>query len=294
VVVPRTLARNGWTGRHVVFAAAVVLAAVVLTLDAWISMARMAVYSSAACHMLLVPLVAGWLVHVRRQRMRFCKPRGAWVGLLILTLGCLTYIAGQGGLLSIAWYGGAVLILIGCLIAVSGIDTLRHFAPAYIVLLFLIPIPQQLGATCVAPLQAATADITQVIYGAFGAGFARYGDVVMSHGTKLTVVGSADVLGVTLASIVICYGFAFRLPLRPWARILVMVSSPVSALLCNVVRAVGTAWIYSNYDSDRFSPLLQISSWASVVVALAVLTVLIRLLIWASLPIRRYTLAYDT
>ncbi len=44
--------------------------------------------------------------------------------------------------------------------------------------------------------------------------------------------------------ILVSYAFAFSLPLRNRVRLLILLASPLAAILCNLVRILPTVWVY--------------------------------------------------
>jgi exosortase/archaeosortase family protein len=86
----------------------------------------------------------------------------------------------------------------------------------------------------------------------------------------------------------IAYAFAFGLPLRASVRTLLILASPLVALIANVVRTLPTIYIYG--QSEYWGRLFHDwAGWAMLPVAFVVLLGLIRLMRWAQLPIQRYT-----
>jgi len=93
--------------------------------------------------------------------------------------------------------------------------------------------------------------------------------------------------------LLIAFGFAFAIPLRMSVRVLIVLLSPVVALVCNVLRVVPLVWLEGQSETarDLGTQLHDISGWVMVPVAFFVLLGIIRLLKWATLPIWRYPLA---
>ena len=79
--------------------------------------------------------------------------------------------------------------------------------------------------------------------------------------------------------------FAFGTPLRPSVRAMLLVLSPVAAVVCNVIRVVPTVWLYGHYP-DTVGPVFHdLSGWAMLAVAFFLLLGFVRMLRWAEVPV---------
>ena len=104
--------------------AVLLVAAFALTWDAWADICRLARKDEESSHILLVPIVAGWLFWVRRWRLRHCRREGMWVGPLIAAVGAALYVFGDAMLAESLWHAGAVLLVVGSFLAVAVITLL--------------------------------------------------------------------------------------------------------------------------------------------------------------------------
>src|SRR6476619_7265507 len=95
----------------------------------------------------------------------------------------------------------------------------------------------------------------------------------------------------------VSYAFSFGLPLRNSVRFLVLLASPLSAILCNVIRIVPTVWLYGRVSENKPSMKLiadnfhNYSGWAMLVVSFLLLLGILKLLRWAMITVMKYTLA---
>jgi exosortase len=292
VSISRVLARNAWTINHLIVAILLVGLGIALFADAWRSIWSLILERPSAAHIVLVPLSFAWLVWVRRQRFRFCQPVGQWVGFVFVAVGLATSTWGASRGIKVPYHGGAILFVIGCLLSAIGTDVLRQFFPAFVALLFLIPPPISIFEPMLEPLQVATADVTQVVYAAFGIPVELIGPYVRIEDTQVRASDVFYVLGVLFAFILIGYTVAFGAPLRISARIIILLTSVLAGVLVNVCRALATAWLYTIYSPERVGQIMVVAGWVILGVAFLVLLGVVRALLWASIPVRRYTLAH--
>mgnify|MGYP003942000041 CR=1 FL=1 len=74
-------------------------------------------------------------------------------------------------------------------------------------------------------------------------------------------------------------------------RLVLLLASPLSAIFCNVVRILPTIWVYSHHTDDVGRKFHDYSGWLMLPIAFLLLLGIIKLMDWALIPVRRYTLA---
>ncbi len=292
-MIARSLSRNGWELYHLPAAVCMTLVGFAVTMDAWIDIAHIASVDEEASHIFLVPIVVAWLVWVRRGRIRQCSPTGQYVGSALVAIGWLFIWIGYGNAMQAVWHMGAVVLVVGCLLSVLGIDVLRRFLPAFAVLVFLVPIPGMFRSSIAIPLQTATAGVTQAVFDFIRIGVTRSGNVLNINGVVVGIAEACNGLRMVFALMLVSYTFAFATPLRHYVRVIVIAASPVSAIGCNVIRLVPTVWFYGNRSKEFADTFHTVSGWCMLLMAFLILMAIIRLLRWALIPVTRYTLAYD-
>lgn len=291
-MIPRTLVRNGWNIWHLLGAIVFMALGVWVTRDAWQDMFRIASKDEESTHIFLVPVVAAWLVFVRRGRFRLCLPQGAWLGPVVIAAGWLLHSVGDLRAIQSLYHGGAVLLVVGCLLSVTGSDIFLRFMPAFFVLIFLVPVPGSIRQQIAIPLQTATANVTQHVFELADLPVGRSGNVLSINGTEVAIAEACNGLRMVFALVLVSFAFAFGTPLRSYVRVLILVASPASAVACNVVRLLPTVWLYGYYRpwADQFH---DISGWVMLPLAFFLLLGVVRVLRWALVPVTHYTLAYE-
>ncbi|MFN8815094.1 MAG: hypothetical protein ACK5ZV_00015, partial [bacterium] len=73
-MIPRILAKQGWNLAHIWVAILIAPVGDMMTLDAWKDILLIAYVDPEMSHIVLVPVVAAYLVWVRRLRLRTCPP----------------------------------------------------------------------------------------------------------------------------------------------------------------------------------------------------------------------------
>ena len=287
----RPLRTDRWTAWHGVAALAMAALGVLATREAWADIARIAWKDEEYSHIFLVPLVAAWMVWVRRMRLRHCKPIGTLLGPIIAVAGWGISAYGFYHRHQSLWHLGSVMVVLGCMVAVLGKHLVFRFFPAVAVLVFLVPVPGQIRQDIAIPLQTWTAQISTVIFESVGVAVDRSANRLIVNGVPVTIAEECNGVRGIFALVLVSYAFGFGLPLRNSVRFLILLASPLVTIGCNVVRILPTAWFYG-YSSSEFA--LQFHNWAGwamLPIAFVILLGIIKLLRWATLPVMRYTLA---
>lgn len=288
----RRLRIERWTMTHAVAAVVIGALSVFATFAAWQHIYGLASkYNDEYTHILLVPIVAAWMVFARRQRIRHCKPIGTLLGVLIAALGWAVHVYGYYNGYQTLWHSGAVLVLLGCVVAVLGKHVLFRFFPAVAVLIFLIPVPPQYRLKISQPLQIWTAEVSQAVLEMFNVPVVRKGQKLFVNETPLNVVEACNGMRMVFSLILVSYAFSFGLPLRNWVRLIVLAASPISAILCNVIRIVPTACVYGYVSESAGLEFHDWAGWVMLPIAFIILLGVLRILRWAMIPVMKYSLA---
>ena len=124
---------------HVALATMMGALGVLATLDAWRDIYLIAREDEEYSHIFIVPLVAIFLVWVRKVRLRHCKPSGRIIGPVVVAVGWFFSSLGFYSGIQSFWHGGAVLVVVGCMLSVLGKNVIFRFFPAFALLIFLVP-----------------------------------------------------------------------------------------------------------------------------------------------------------
>jgi exosortase len=273
--------------------ACIVALAVFATRDAWADMLGIAYADEEQSHIFLVPIVAVWMAWVRRGRFRRFTPRWTVAGAALIFIGWMMSRFGYFNAVQSFWHAGAVVIFIGALVTGLGVNFLLRCLPAVAVLAFLVPVPGFFRQQISGPLQTASAAATAAVLETFGVPIERSTNLLSLNGHDIAVAEACNGMRMGLALLLVSYAFAFGLPLRLSARIVILVVSPVAALVCNVIRLIPTVLLYGYASQDLADSFHDISGWLMVPLAFFILLGTTSVLKWALIPVTRFTLAYQ-
>ena len=270
-----------------------VLLTILTTREIWADIFAIGMGDEEQSHILLVTVVAPWMAWVRRSRLRHLNPTGTLFGPAIMLLGWGMSYYGFHHTTQSAWHAGAVVCLVGAIVSGFGINTLLRLFPAFAVLAFLIPVPGTIRHMISGPLQTATAYSTQIVLETIGIPIDRSTNLLSINGRDVAVAEACNGMRMVLALVLVSYAFAFSIPLKNYARALVLIGSPLAALLCNVIRLVPTVLLYGYSTTDVADFFHDVSGWLMVPIAFGLLLALSSVLRWALIPVTRFTLAYQ-
>ncbi|PCI10536.1 hypothetical protein COB72_02965 [bacterium] len=286
--------RYGWGYKHVVLVTAMVIGALFASLTQWLDIATIAIKDEESSHIFLVFPIAIWLIWIRRVRFRRCRPRASWIGFLLIIAGFMLSYLSMGyneNTFQAGWHGGAVVMLVGAVTAVVGTQVIVNFFPAIMILVLLVPIPGNIRLAIAGPLQNATARVTTLVLETLGFYVERSGNLVNINDMPVAVAEACNGMRMVFALVLVSYAFAFSVPLRNSVRIMVLVLSPIAAIICNVLRLAPTVILYGNAPQSVADNFHDIAGWLMLPLAFMMLMGATRALRWAMIPTYRFTLA---
>lgn len=292
--VDRTVDSTGqsaWTPAWVVGLVALVAAAVWAQWSSIAHIVAIGLRDEEQSHVLLVPVVIVWMVWLRKTRILLVPPRPSWLGPLVVAGGWTLGWWGFDGGRQAAEHFGALVVVLGAVLTLTGAAALRQFMPAVPLLLFAVPVPGFLRQQIAMPLQDMAAAVTYETLVLAGVEVVRQGNVLVINGTSVAVAEACNGMRMVFALGLVVYAFVFSVPLRTSARVFLLALSPVIALVCNVIRLVPTALFFGYSSEETAIAFHDIAGWVMLLVALAILWKIVRLLEWLEIPVTRMRLA---
>jgi len=285
--------RRSWRFIDGVLLAGLLALAVGAAWPVWRGIFDRAINDAEQSHVLLAAPVALWLVWVRRERLRRSRPQWSMAGPAVIAIGALS-----------GWYGftrghlaledlGAVLMAAGAVLTVVGVRTARQFLPAFVALLFLIPVPGMIRQQIAIPLQEATAVITAAGLDLTGFPVARDGNVIVINGREVAVAEACNGMRMVSALLLVSFAFVFSTPMRQGVRVLILAASPLVALICNVIRLVPVVLFYGYSTQETADFFHDLSGWLVLVIALGILWTFLSVLRWVEIPVTPYAVAQE-
>jgi len=222
------------------------LASVIVTLQEWAEMLHQWWNIDTYSHILLVPVIIGWLVALKAEELAKVTPKPWLPGLGVVVAGLGLWLIGRVTDTNLIAHAGAVGTLQGIVIAVLGprVSTLLALPLCFGV--FLVPF----GDEIIEPLQVITAEITIVL--THWSGIPSYSDgIYIDTPVGLFIVAEACsgvrflIAMITLAVLVAYTRFT------TWTRRAAFLAvSIIVPIIANGIRAWGTIFIAQSHGVE--------------------------------------------
>ncbi|MBI1335768.1 MAG: exosortase [Phycisphaera sp.] len=259
------------TKRSVIVWTLLSAAALVASADAWVDVWRLAGENADSGHVYLAPIIAAWLLWVRRHRLKELDGEGRWVALPIVVFAAAMSLVAYHASVQSLWHLSSVLLLVSCAVAVMGVKALTRFAPVWLVMCFVVPTPGIVRTHVSLPLQTATAQATQAVLGAVGLDVVRSGNLLSFNGQAVAVAEACNGLRMVTTLVLVVLGFVFSRPMRPGARAAMVLLSPALAIVFNVARLAPLVLLYGWGYRELASTVHDISGYLIPIFAFAFL-----------------------
>lgn len=277
---------GGWLSRHrVVLTLAVMALAVIACRDAWMDIIRIVKVDEEASHILLVPLVFARIVWVRRGELKDWVGGASLLGVAMAVAGVSLWLFGNIKGMQVVWHFGAILTLVGAFVCVQGIEIVRRLWPAFLVLLFLMPMPGVIRHPTALFLQNISAQLTEVVTIALGFEVSRQGNLLIINDYPVGIAEACNGMRMVSMLILVVFAFVFSEKVRPWVQIMLVVLATPLAILCNIIRLVPTVVAYGYFSPDMADQIHDWLGWVMVVASYFMLMGLLWLMRWLLLPV---------
>ena len=235
--------------------------AVAASSGAWSDIYHIATADEEASHILLVPFVAAALIWVRKDQLRDIDPAPSAVGPILIAIGWAASHFGFHHAIQSFWHGGALLIAVGAILTFLGHRVLFQLLPVALLLLFLIPVPGMVRQRLALPLQTMSARTTEFLLHAGGVAVSRSGNMLSINNIDVTIAEACNGLRMVFGLFLVSYAVCFCMNLSTPLRILILLLSPVTAILCNVVRLVPTVYLFGHGSESLADKFHDAAGW---------------------------------
>src|SRR5438477_5679155 len=233
-------------------------------------------------HGLFVPLIAGWIVWLRREELLAVKLEPNPWGLIVVVVGGLQLLLGTLGAELFTARISLIVSLIGMVWLLGGDVILKKLAFPLFLLFFMVPIPAIIYSRITFPLQIFASKLADDALTLLAIPVFREGNILDLPNQRLSVVeacsGIRSLLSLTFLSLV--YGYFFES--RTWVRVLLFVSTVPIAIIANGSRVTITGIMTEVKPELAEGFFHEAQGWVIFMVALVILLLfhqfLIRLL----------------
>ncbi len=191
-------------------------------------------------HGFLVPIMSGYFVWERWDRLKSIPLAPSWWGLGLLACGLAMLVLGSLGAELFLQRSSFIVVLCGLIWTLMGPAMLKNLGLPLAFLLFMIPLPSIILNTIAFPLQLFAAKVASFCLFSLSIPVLREGNIIMLTGTTLEVAEACSGIRSLQALLALGTVYAYLTQERMLARwILVLLSIPI-AIAANVIRVSGT------------------------------------------------------
>ena len=201
-------------------------------------------------HGFLIPLIAGYMIWHKRDELKSAQSQPSLSGLIIILTGLAIYVVGYVGAELFTMRFSIVVTILGFTIYLFGIPIGRIALLAILYLIFMIPLPAIIWNQIAFPLQLLAAKMSASSISAIGLPVLRQGNILELSNTTLEVVDACSGLRSLLSLLALSSAFAYIVPLKKWAKWILLFSAIPIAILLNVARLTAAAIMAKNIGPD--------------------------------------------
>ncbi len=187
----------------------------------------------------LIPLITGFLLWQKWDRIRLAVGKGSWSGVWILGLGAALNIVGKLAAVFVLQQYSLIIVLAGLILSFGGWRLLKEVAVPLVLLLFMIPLPGFFFNSLSAQLQLISSQIGVSMIRLFGVSVFVEGNVIDLGAYKLQVADACSGLRYLFPLMTLGFIAAYFFKSAWWKRAIVFLSSIPITILMNSFR-IGT------------------------------------------------------
>ena len=225
--------------------------------------------------------VIGYMIWQKRHELRRLEARASWLGLLALLCAAPLYgfalLTKVNTLISLSMF----TTLTGALVYIYGIGVIRVLFTPLLLVLLLIPIPDQLYIRLTSPLQLKVSQFSEILIRSLGVTIFREGNIMTIPGKSFEVVEACSGLRSLITLMTLSTIIGHFLLQRGLSRCLLFLASVPTAIVVNIFRITAMILLYHYFKIDLIEGAYHTIAGVLVfLLALAILLLLQRMLEW--------------
>jgi exosortase len=222
-------------------------------------------------HGFFVPVIAGYIVWLRRDELAALQPETNWWALLVMAYGAFQLMLGALAVELFLTRTSLLITLIGVVWLLGGTRILRMLAFPLALCFLMVPIPSVIYTSITFPLQLLASWLAEHALSILNVPVLREGNVLILPNQELSVVeacsGIRSLLSLTFLSLV--YGYFFER--RTWIRIVLFFSTIPIAIVANGSRVTLTGVLSQVKPELAEGAFHTASGWVIFMLALVIL-----------------------
>lgn len=228
---------------------------------------------------LTVPIILYMVWQQREPLLAEPPPRSSSAGLALVVFATLLYffalLTEVHTMISLAM----VLTIVGALIFLAGPGAVRLLFTPLLLLVMLIPVPDQLLTQLTFPLQLKVSQVSEWIIRMCGITILREGNIMTVPGKSFEVAGACSGLRAVVTLLTLSVIMGHYMLRNKVAKLLLVAASVPTAILVNIVRVVAIVLLFAFFGLDLSEGTIHEATGIAVfLLALFILILLQRIL----------------
>lgn len=232
-------------------------------------------------HGFLVPLIVGYLVWTKREKLQQLTPQPSLWGLVVLLLGVSIYLVGTIGAEWFLKRSSLIVVLGGLILYLYGIEFFKTLLFPLIFLIFMVPLPAIIYTSVAFQLQLLVSKVAAQVIALVGIAVHRNGNILEVSTGPLAVEEACSGMRSIMALLALSSLFAYLISRSKLKQAILIASALPIAVVTNIIRVTATG-IFAHYFGREVAEgmLHQSFGWIVFMIAFILLFLLSKLLDW--------------
>lgn len=223
----------------------------------------------------LVPFVFLYIVYIKADVMRSLEQKSSFIGLLMLFISGIIFIAGRQGSLETLTYLSIWLSMVSLFFIVFGMQMIRKMVFPLVLLAFIVPVPHFLNNIFTFKLKLISSALSVKMMQLTGISVFREGNIIDLGITQLQVVDACSGLRYVYPLVFMGFIFAYLFHKKWWEKIVIILATIPISVLSNALRIAITGYLMVNVSPELAEGFFHgFSGWLIFMASFVILAIL--------------------
>ncbi len=223
-------------------------------------------------HGYFIPFIAAYMVWQRKEDLAAANKKGSPWGLVLVFLGLAQFVLAWAGSEYFLQGTSMVVVLFGVVLFLWGPTLTKIVWVPVAYLALMVPLPAILWNKIAFPMKLFASKVAADVIQAMGYTVLREGNILTLPNTVLEVADACSGLRSLTSLLALSAAMAYLAPMAAWKKWLLFLSAAPIAVVCNVLRLIGTAVLARHYGAGVAEGFLHtFSGWLVFLLGLAML-----------------------
>uniref|UniRef100_A0A832A8H3 Exosortase n=1 Tax=Desulfacinum infernum TaxID=35837 RepID=A0A832A8H3_9BACT len=230
-------------------------------------------------HGYFIPFIAAYMVWQKKEELAAAPKKGSLWGLVVVLMGLAQFALAWAGSEYFLQGTSIVVVLFGVVLFLWGPASTKIVWVPIAYLAFMVPLPAILWNKIAFPMKLFASKVAADAIQALGYTVLREGNILTLPNTVLEVADACSGLRSLTSLLALSAAMAYLASMASWKKWLLFLSAAPIAVVCNVLRLIGTAVLARYYGAVVAEGFLHtFSGWAVFILGLAMLAAVYTLL----------------